>query len=64
MCELARSAGVLAPMQALENINNYIQSLTTFHESYDYFLTRPLPRHPLRSARRRRHPACRRWPGC
>lgn len=47
MCELARSAGVLAPMQALENINNYIQSLTTFHESYDYFLTPTLATPPL-----------------
>ena len=47
MCELARSAGVLAPMQALDNINNYIQSLGTFHESYDYFLTPTLATPPL-----------------
>ncbi|HWS94282.1 MAG TPA: amidase family protein, partial [Mycobacterium sp.] len=45
--ELARSAGVLAPMLALENRNNYIQSLTTFHESYDYFLTPTLATPPL-----------------
>ncbi|ORB84247.1 amidase [Mycobacterium kansasii] len=47
MCELARSAGVLPPMQALENINNYIQSLTTFHDDYDYFLTPTLATPPL-----------------
>ncbi len=45
--ELARSAGVLAPMLALENRNNYIQSLATFHESYDYFLTPTLATPPL-----------------
>ena len=45
--ELARSAGVLAPMLALENRNNYIQSLATFHESYDYFLTPSLATPPL-----------------
>lgn len=47
MCELARSAGVLAPMVALENRNNYIQSLATFHEGYDYFLTPTLATPPL-----------------
>jgi amidase len=45
--ELARSAGVLAPMLALENTNNYIQSLASFHESYDYFLTPTLATPPL-----------------
>ena len=45
--ELARSAGVLAPMLALENRNNYIQSLATFHQSYDYFLTPTLATPPL-----------------
>jgi amidase len=45
--ELARSAGVLAPMLALENRNNYIQSLATFHERYDYFLTPTLATPPL-----------------
>ena len=45
--ELARSAGVLAPMLGLENRNNYIQSLATFHESYDYFLTPTLATPPL-----------------
>jgi amidase len=45
--ELGRSAGVLAPMLALENRNNYIQSLATFHESYDYFLTPTLATSPL-----------------
>ena len=45
--ELGRSAGVLAPMLALENTNNYIQSLATFHESYDYFLTPTLATPPL-----------------
>ncbi len=47
MCELGRSAGVLAPMLALENRNNYIQSLATFHENYDYFLTPTLATPPL-----------------
>ncbi|CAM4192687.1 6-aminohexanoate-cyclic-dimer hydrolase [Mycobacterium basiliense] len=47
MCELARSTGVLAPMQALEHINNYIQSLTTFHETHDFFLTPTLATPPL-----------------
>jgi len=45
--ELARSAGVLAPMLALQNTNSYIQSLATFHESYDYFLTPTLATPPL-----------------
>jgi amidase len=45
--EFGRSAGVLAPMLALENRNNYIQSLATFHESYDYFLTPALATPPL-----------------
>ena len=39
--------GVLAPMLALENTNNYVQSLATFHESYDYFLTPTLATPPL-----------------
>jgi amidase len=47
LSELGRSAGVLAPMLALENRNNYIQSLVTFHESYDYFLTPTLATPPL-----------------
>lgn len=45
--ELARSTGVLAPMLALENRNDYIQSLATFHENYDYFLTPTLATPPL-----------------
>ena len=45
--ELARSAGVLALMLALENRNNYTQTLATFHESYDYFLTPTLATPPL-----------------
>ena len=47
LCELGRSAGVLAPMLALENRNSYIQSLETFHDSYDYFLTPTLATPPL-----------------
>ncbi|MBS4730098.1 amidase [Mycobacterium sp. SM1] len=47
MSELGRAAGVLAPMLALENRNTYIQSLATFHESYDYFLTPTLATPPL-----------------
>jgi amidase len=45
--ELARSTGVLAPLQALENRHNYIQSLAAFHASYDYFLTPTLATPPL-----------------
>ncbi|MGB8387491.1 amidase [Mycobacterium sp.] len=47
LCELARSAGVLPPMLALENRNNYIQSLARFHESYDFLLTPTLATPPL-----------------
>lgn len=47
MCELGRSTGVRAPMLALENRNNYIQSLATFHESHDYYLTPTLATPPL-----------------
>jgi Asp-tRNA(Asn)/Glu-tRNA(Gln) amidotransferase A subunit family amidase len=45
--ELARSTGILAPLQAAENRHDYIQSLATFHESYDYFLTPTLATPPL-----------------
>jgi amidase len=45
--ELGRSSGVLAPMLALENRNNYIRSLAAFHESYDFFLTPTLATPPL-----------------
>ena len=34
-------------MLALQNTNSYIQSLATFHESYDYFLTPTLATPPL-----------------
>ncbi len=44
--ELARSAGVLPLTRVLENRNSYIQSLATFHESYDYFLTPTLATPP------------------
>ncbi len=47
MAELGRSTGVLAPLLALDNRNNYIQSLASFHESYDYFLTPSLATPPL-----------------
>ena len=47
VAELARSTGVLAPMLALENRNGYIQSLSTFHERYDFFLTPTLAKPPL-----------------
>lgn len=45
--ELGRSGGVLAVMSALENRNNYIQSLAEFHGAYDYFLTPTLATPPL-----------------
>ena len=45
--ELARSTGILAPLQAAENRHDYIQSLATFHESYDYFMTPTLATPPL-----------------
>jgi amidase len=47
LSELARSTGVQAPLQALENRHNYIQSLAAFHGSYDYFLTPTLATPPL-----------------
>jgi Asp-tRNA(Asn)/Glu-tRNA(Gln) amidotransferase A subunit family amidase len=45
--ELGRSAGVLPVMSALENRNNYIQSLAEFHAAYDFFLTPTLATPPL-----------------
>ncbi len=47
MCELGRSTGLQALMLALENRNNHIQSLASFHESYDYLLTPTLATSPL-----------------
>ncbi|QUR69048.1 amidase [Mycobacterium spongiae] len=47
MSELGRSAGIKAPMLALENTNNYVQSLAAFHENHDYFLTPTLATAPL-----------------
>ncbi len=46
--ELARSTGVLAPILALENRNNHIRSLATFHETFDCLLTPTLATPPLR----------------
>ncbi|OBH02711.1 amidase [Mycobacterium sp. E1747] len=45
--ELARATGVLAPILALENRNDHIRSLTTFHESFNYLLTPTLATPPL-----------------
>lgn len=47
IAELGRSGGVLPVMSALENRNDYIQSLTAFHASYDFFLTPTLATPPL-----------------
>lgn len=47
IAELGRSGGVLPVMSALENRNDYIQSLTAFHGSYDLFLTPTLATPPL-----------------
>ncbi len=47
IAELGRSGGVLAVMSALENRNDYIQSLAAFHDSYDLFLTPTLATPPL-----------------
>jgi Asp-tRNA(Asn)/Glu-tRNA(Gln) amidotransferase A subunit family amidase len=47
IAELGRSGGVLPVMSALENRNDYIQSLTAFHASYDFFLTPALATPPL-----------------
>ncbi|WP_406813951.1 amidase [Mycobacterium sp. M23085] len=47
IAELGRSGGVLPVMSALENRNNYIQSLAAFHDSYDFFLTPTLATPPL-----------------
>ncbi|MGZ4513808.1 MAG: amidase [Mycobacterium sp.] len=46
--ELARSTGVLAPIFGLENRNNHIRSLATFHETFDCLLTPTLATPPLR----------------
>ncbi|OBB69723.1 amidase [Mycobacterium sp. 852014-50255_SCH5639931] len=46
--ELARATGVLAPILALENRNNHIRSLSTFHETFDCLLTPTLATPPLR----------------
>ncbi|WP_055403280.1 MULTISPECIES: amidase [unclassified Mycobacterium] len=46
--ELARATGVLPPIFALENRNNHIRSLATFHESFDCLLTPTLAAPPLR----------------
>lgn len=46
--ELARSAGVLAPIFALENRNNHIRSLASFHQAFDCLLTPTLATPPLR----------------
>ncbi|KLO46361.1 amidase [Mycobacterium nebraskense] len=46
--ELARSTGVLAPIFALENRNDHIRSLATFHETFDCLLTPTLATPPLR----------------
>jgi amidase len=47
VAELARAAGLLAPMRALENRNRYTHSLATFHDRYDYFLTPTVATPPL-----------------
>ncbi|OMC25152.1 amidase [Mycobacterium colombiense] len=47
IAELGRSGGVLPVMSALENRNDYIQSLASFHENYDFFLTPTLATPPL-----------------
>ncbi|OBH85805.1 amidase [Mycobacterium scrofulaceum] len=46
--ELARATGVLAPIFALENRNDHIRSLATFHESFDCLLTPTLAAPPLK----------------
>lgn len=47
VCELARATGALAPFLALENRHHYIDSLATFHETYDCLLTPTLATPPL-----------------
>ncbi|GAB1811360.1 amidase [Mycobacterium sp. MUNTM1] len=47
IAELGRSGGVLPVMSALENRNDYIQSLAAFHDSYDFFVTPTLATPPL-----------------
>lgn len=46
--ELARATGVLPPIFALENRNDHIRSLATFHQSFDCLLTPTLAAPPLR----------------
>ncbi|MEB4207718.1 amidase [Mycobacterium sp. 94-17] len=47
IAELGRSSGVLPVMSALENRNDYIRSLTDFHDRYDFFVTPTLATPPL-----------------
>jgi amidase len=47
IAELGRSGGVLPVMSALENRNDYIQSLAAFHASYEFFLTPTLATSPI-----------------
>ncbi len=46
--ELGRSAGVVAAFSAFERVNDYVKSLSAFHDTYDYFLTPTLAKPPLR----------------
>lgn len=48
VAELGRAAGVVRLQLALANRNEYVRSLSAFHERYDYFLTPTLARPPLR----------------
>ncbi|MEE4024938.1 amidase family protein [Gordonia sp. PKS22-38] len=48
LAELGRSAGVVAAMTALNKVNDYVLSLSRFHQTHDLFLTPTLATPPLR----------------
>ena len=48
VAELGRAAGVVAAFTAVDNINNHVLALETFHQTYDYLLTPTLATPPLR----------------
>lgn len=48
VAELGRAAGVVRMQLALANRNEYVHSLSAFHDRYDYFLTPTLARPPLK----------------
>lgn len=48
MAEVGRAAGATAAQASLLNNVNYVQAISRFHESYDYFLTPTISRRPVK----------------